>query len=89
MRYSIAFPYQNETTTDSGQYLPLPAYDLTNVRVGIMSTAGWTAALFVDNVFNQHAQLESMFTENLPTTPFNRIETNQPLTGGIDISYNL
>jgi iron complex outermembrane recepter protein len=66
----------------------LPAYDLTNVRVGIMSTAGWTAALFVDNVFNQHAQLESMFTENLPTTPFNRIETNQPLTGGVDVSYN-
>jgi iron complex outermembrane receptor protein len=89
VRYSIAFPYQNETTTDSGQYLPLPAYDLTNVRVGVMSTAGWSAALFVDNVFNQHAQLESMFTENLPTTPFNRIETNQPLTGGIDISYNL
>ncbi|MGD0192258.1 MAG: TonB-dependent receptor [Rhizomicrobium sp.] len=87
VHYSIAFPYQNETTTDSGQYLPLPAYDLTNVRVGIMSSDSWTATLFVDNVFNQHAQLESMFTENLPTTPFNRIETNQPLTGGIELTY--
>jgi len=87
VHYSIAFPYQNETTTDSGQYLPLPAYDLTNVRVGIMSDDSWTATLFVDNVFNKHAKLESMFTENLPTTPFNRIETNQPLTGGIDLTY--
>ena len=65
----------------------MPAYDLTNVRVGILSTAGWDATLFVDNVFDVHAQLESMFTENLPTTPFNRIETNQPLTGGLDVSY--
>lgn len=87
VHYSIAFPYQNETTTDSGQFLPLPAYDLTNIRVGILSNDGWNATLFVDNVFNVHAQLESMFTENLPTTPFNRIETNQPLTGGLDVSY--
>ena len=87
VRYSIAFPYQNETSTDSGVYLPMPAYDLTNVRVGILSIDGWGASLFVDNVFNQRAQLESMFTENLPTTPFNRIETNQPLTGGIDLNY--
>jgi iron complex outermembrane receptor protein len=88
VRYSLGFPYQNETTTDSGQYLPLPAYDLTNVRVGVMSTDSWSATLFVDNIFNQHAQLESMFTENLPTTPFNRIETNQPLTAGIDLTYS-
>jgi iron complex outermembrane recepter protein len=87
-RYSLGFPYTNETTTDSGVYLPMRAYDLTNIRVGIQSSAGWTAALFVDNLFNEHAELESMFTENLPTTPFNRIETNQPLTGGIDISYS-
>jgi outer membrane receptor protein involved in Fe transport len=83
-RYSLDFPVQNEAT---GAYLPMPQYDLTNVRVGVKFKNAWSATLFVDNVFNQHAALESMFTENLPTTPYTRVETNQPLTAGIDLTY--
>jgi hypothetical protein len=29
-----------------------------------------------------------MFAESLPSAAFNRIMTNQPLTGGIDLSYH-
>jgi hypothetical protein len=43
--------------------------------------------LFVNNVTNKHAQLESMFTENEPQPDFTRIETNQPLTAGVDLTY--
>ena len=84
-RYSLTFPVQDEAT---GAYTPMAAYDLTNVRLELRCGDSWTASLFVDNVFNKHAELEGMFTENLPTTPYTRIETNQPLTGGVDVSYN-
>ena len=83
-RYSLTFPTQNEAT---GVYTPMPAYDLTNIRVGIKFKDTWTATLFANNVFNEHAALEGMFTENLPTTPYTRIETNQPFTAGIDLTY--
>jgi outer membrane receptor protein involved in Fe transport len=83
-RYSLAFPYGYSL---NGTYIPLPAYDLTNIRAGIQSRDGWGAALFVNNLFNKHAQLESLFQEDLPSAAFNRIVTNQPLTAGVDLTY--
>jgi iron complex outermembrane receptor protein len=83
-RYSIFFSNPYEFT---GTYRQLPGYDLINVRAGIKCREAWTATLFVNNVTNKHAQLESMFTENEPQPDFTRIETNQPLTGGIDLTY--
>jgi outer membrane receptor protein involved in Fe transport len=83
-RYSLAFPYGYSL---NGTYIQLPSYDLTNIRVGVQSKDGWGAAVFVNNVFNKQAQLESLFQEDLPSASFNRIVTNQPLTGGIDLTY--
>ncbi len=83
-RYSLAFPYPNNAY---GQYVPMAAYDLTNIRVGLKTQNAWSASLFVDNVFNKHAQLESLYTENLASAAFNQIVTNQPLTGGVDLAY--
>jgi outer membrane receptor protein involved in Fe transport len=82
--YSITFGNFYET---NGHYTKLPGYALANLRFGIQSTDGWAAALFANNLTNTHAQLESMFTENQPTSAFNRIMTNQPLTVGIDLTY--
>jgi hypothetical protein len=65
----------------------MAAYDLTDIRVSIQSSHSWSVALFVDNVFNKHAQLENLYTENLASAAFNEVVTNQPLTGGIDITY--
>jgi iron complex outermembrane recepter protein len=83
-RYSISFPDPYEFT---GTYIQLPSYTLANIRIGVEFRDKWSATAFVNNVTNKHAQLESMFTENEPQPSFTRIETNQPLTAGIDLSY--
>jgi iron complex outermembrane recepter protein len=83
-RYSLAFPFGFSL---NGEYIPLPAYDLTNIRAGIQSRDGWGVALFVNNAFNKHAQLESLFQEDLPSAAFNRVVGNQPLTAGVDLNY--
>jgi outer membrane receptor protein involved in Fe transport len=82
-RYSLAFPFGYSL---NGEYIPLPAYEVTNLRAGIKSRDGWGAELFVNNLFDKHAQLESLFQETLPSASFNRIVTNQPLTAGIDLT---
>jgi iron complex outermembrane recepter protein len=83
-RYSIFFSNPYEFT---GTYRQLPGYDLINVRAGVKLHDKWSATAFVNNLANKHAQLESMFTENEPQPSFTRIETNQPLTGGVDLTY--
>jgi len=82
-RYSIFFSNPDEFV---GEYRQLPGYDLVNVRAGLKKD-NWSASLFVNNLTNKHAQLESMFTENEPQPSFTRIETNQPLTAGVDLTY--
>jgi iron complex outermembrane receptor protein len=83
-RYSIFFSNPYEFT---GTYRQLPGYGLANARVGVKFRDSWSATLFVNNFTNKHAQLESMFTENEPQPDFTRIETNQPLTAGVDLTY--
>jgi iron complex outermembrane recepter protein len=83
-RYSIFFSNPYEFT---GTYRQLPGYDLINVRAGVKFRDMWSATLFVNNVTNRRAQLESMFTENEPQPDFTRVVTNQPLTAGIDLTY--
>jgi outer membrane receptor protein involved in Fe transport len=83
-RYSIYFSDPYEFV---GTYRQMPGYDLVNVRAGIKVRDKWSATAFVNNLTNKHAQLESMFTENEPQPSFTRIETNQPLTAGVDLTY--
>ena len=82
-RYTNAFPVPNNAY---GQYEQMHAYDLTNIRAGILSDKGWSVAVFVNNIFNKHAQLETLWMEAIYSSTYNRIVTNQPLTGGIDLS---
>src|SRR5579862_1696746 len=69
------------------QFNHLPAYDLTNVRVGVTEN-DWSAFLFANNLFDKKAWIAdtSSLSSNLPT--YNRVATNQPLTVGIDVSYH-
>jgi iron complex outermembrane recepter protein len=83
-RYSIFFSDPYEFT---GTYRQLPGYDLINVRAGVKFLDKWSATAFVNNLTNKHAELESMFTENEPQPSFTRIETNQPLTAGVDLNW--
>jgi outer membrane receptor protein involved in Fe transport len=82
-RYSIYFSDPYEFT---GTYRQMPGYDLVNVRAGLKFGEKYSATVFVDNLTNKHAQLESMFTENEPQPDFTRIITNQPLTAGVDLT---
>jgi iron complex outermembrane recepter protein len=83
-RYSIFFSNPNEFT---GTYRQLPGYDLINARAGVKFRDTCSATLFINNLTNKRAQLESMFTENEPQPDFTRIITNQPLTAGVDLTY--
>jgi iron complex outermembrane recepter protein len=66
---------------------PLGGYDLTNLRVGIQSLRGWTAYVFADNALDKRASLENIAQLTLANASFNRVETKQPLTIGVDLSY--
>jgi iron complex outermembrane recepter protein len=64
----------------------LPAYSLVNLRAG-MSNNKWGVNLYVNNLTNKRAYLEDMYSLSVNLPSYNRIATNQPLTGGIGISY--
>ena len=82
-RYDLTFPPGFGT----GELTPLSSYDLTNVRVGVRSEAGWGVALFVNNVANKQASLENMTELTLTNASFNRVITSQPRTAGVDLTY--
>jgi outer membrane receptor protein involved in Fe transport len=82
-RYDLTFPPGFGT----GELTPLSSYDLTNLRVGIRSEAGWGVALFVNNVANKQAALENMTELTLTNASFNRVITSQPRTAGVDLTY--
>jgi len=65
----------------------LPAYDLANLRFGLLSEDGWGASLFANNIFNKRALLENTVQLSLGEPSFNRVQTNQPLTVGLDLTY--
>jgi iron complex outermembrane receptor protein len=71
----------------TGELTSLPSYDLTNIRAGIHSGAGWGVAVFANNVFNKQAYLENMTQLTLANASYNRVITNQPLTIGADLTY--
>ena len=86
-RYSLSFLYY-PGYVESGEYTQLSGYELTNFRVGIASQQDdWSVTLFVNNAFNKQASLEYLYSETQPSAAFNRVVSNQPLTGGIDITY--
>ena len=65
---------------------PLPAYNLVNLRLTLSSQAGWSAALFANNLTNKHAYLEDIAQLGLPNAAYNRVSTNQPMTIGVDLN---
>ena len=85
-RYSLDFlqPYQS-----TGEYVKLASYDLTNLRLGMEFRSGWNASLFVTNLFDKHASLENLFQETEPSAAFSRVLTNQPLTVGLNLRYEM
>ena len=65
----------------------LPSYGILNLRVGLRS-ANWTAALFVNNALNKQTLLDPLPQINLAIPQFTSYIVNQPITYGLDVSYN-
>ena len=78
--------YVGASTDESYAMVNLPAYDLTNIRFGVVQSK-WSAYLFIDNVTDKRAALtanNTSFQFNIPALV--RMSTNQPRTFGIDVS---
>jgi iron complex outermembrane recepter protein len=65
----------------------LSSYGIVNLRAGIR-TGEWSVALFVDNATNNQVLLDPLPQINLAIPQFTRYIVNQPVTYGLDVSYN-
>ena len=65
----------------------LQSYGILNLRAGIRE-ANWSLALFVDNATNKQTILDPLPQINLAIPQFTRYIVNQPVTYGMDVSYN-
>ena len=67
------------------------AYNIANFRFGFRGIDhdgnSWSAALFVDNFTNNIVLLDPQPQITLQTSAFTRYVVSQPLTAGIDVSY--
>jgi len=65
----------------------LSSYGILNLRAGVR-TGDWSVALFVDNATNNQVLLDPLPQINLAIPQFTRYIVNQPVTYGLDVSYN-
>jgi outer membrane receptor protein involved in Fe transport len=67
--------------------LNLPSYGIVNLRAGLR-TERWTLALFVNNATNKQVLLDPLPQINLAIPQYTRYIVNQPVTYGMDVTYN-
>jgi iron complex outermembrane recepter protein len=65
----------------------LQSYGILNLRAGVR-TASWSLALFVDNATNNQVLLDPLPQINLAIPEYTRYIVNQPVTYGMDVTYN-
>ena len=65
----------------------LQSYGIVNLRAGLRSDR-WTVALFVNNAANKQVLLDPLPQINLAIPQFTRYIVNQPITYGMDVTYN-
>lgn len=66
----------------------LPGYSLSNLHVGV-DGGGWTATLFVGNLFNTVARLSNAYQINVGIPTFQRVAMAPPRIIGVDFSYRV
>ena len=62
----------------------LPSYNLTDLRIGVRSSEGYTISLFAHNVFDEKVNYK--IDRQGPT--FESVNTNRPRTMGVNVAYN-
>jgi outer membrane receptor protein involved in Fe transport len=65
----------------------LPSYGILNLRAGLR-TDKWSLAVFANNATNNQVLLDPLPQINLAIPQFTRYIVNQPVTYGLDVSYN-
>ena len=65
----------------------LQSYGILNVRAGVR-TSSWSVALFVNNATDNQVLLDPQPQINLAIPQFTRYIVNQPITYGMDVTYN-
>mgnify|MGYP002725494302 CR=1 FL=1 len=63
----------------------LPAYSLTDLRMGLSYGSGLRVTLFVDNLFDEAI---IYYIDRQGTTGYEMVPTNRPRTSGVNLSYN-
>ena len=66
----------------------LPSYGIVNLRLGVR-TSSWSAAVFVNNATNNQVLLDPLPQIDVAIPEFTRYIVNQPVTYGLDVTYNL
>jgi iron complex outermembrane recepter protein len=65
----------------------LQSYGILDLRAGIRADR-WSVAFFMDNADNNHVLLDPLPQINLAMPEFTRYTVNQPVTYGMDVTYN-
>jgi iron complex outermembrane receptor protein len=86
-RYDLPYGVTVYLNNISQTQINLPSYGIVNLRAGVR-TDDWSVALFVDNATNNQVLLDPLPQINLAIPQFTRYIVNQPVTYGLDVSYN-
>jgi len=62
----------------------LPSYNLTDLRIGVRSSKGYSISLFADNVFDEAV----IYAIDRQGPTFESVPTNRPRTMGVNVAYN-
>ena len=71
----------DQTGVPGGRYIQ-PSYSLVNLAFGVQKDQ-WSGELFIDNAFDENAE---MYIDTQQFTP--HVVTNRPRTIGLRVSYN-
>ena len=81
--YGVTVYLNNIQSTE----INLQSYGILDLRAGIRADR-WSVAFFVDNAANNHVLLDPLPQINLAMPEYTRYTVNQPVTYGMDVSYN-
>lgn len=90
-RTDLPFGVTATLLTMNQMLIHMPAYSIANLRLGIRGERNngdrWTVTLFAKNLTNNIVLLDPQPQISLQDGAFSRYVVSQPLTAGIDVSY--
>jgi iron complex outermembrane receptor protein len=91
-RTDLPFGVTATLLTLNQMLIHMPSYSIANFRFGLRGERDngdrWSATLFVNNLTNNIVLIDPQPQISLQDGAFSRYVVSQPLTAGIDVSYN-